>query len=322
MIFWLPWILFVVFFSTHFELMIDAFFFNYHNSIVERYSSDVGWFAPFFSGGGYCSEARSFILALDKVGYHNISIAQHGDSWNDEYVRGQDVHEKSIIAKYVKLGHPDGYPKISICHSEPGAWYLPNPRYHTSPCPFIRPNSKLKFYKVGRTMFETDSIPSGWPERLNVMDEVWVPTEESKKIFMNHGVHPEKLRVIPETVDTEFFQYTHQYTKIFNKYGLTHLQNDVSQDMFNFLFVGKFELRKGIDLLIEAYFKEFSALDNVRLILLTSSYHSSEEFDMQIQSIIEEKNLMTQAPPRYTILSNVDQGALPGLYSYVDILVS
>lgn len=58
---------------------------------------------------------------------------------------------------------------VAICHSEPGAWHPA--RYKTSRCP---PSQAL--YTVGRTMFETDRVPSGWSERMNQMDEIWVPT--------------------------------------------------------------------------------------------------------------------------------------------------
>ena len=90
---------------------------------------------------------------------------------------------------------------ISVCHSEPGAWHAPWPRYETKRCPSL--GSK---YYIGRTMFETDRIPSDWSNRLNFMDEVWVPTEHSRGIFETYGVQKEKLRVVGEAVDTSFFK--------------------------------------------------------------------------------------------------------------------
>ena len=62
-------------------------------------------------------------------------------------------------------------------------------------------------YKIGRTMFETNTIPSGWVQRLNYMDEIWVPTEFAFKIFEENGVPGEKLRIFEEAVDTNFFSY-------------------------------------------------------------------------------------------------------------------
>ena len=56
-------------------------------------------------------------------------------------------------------------------------------------------------------MFETNTIPSGWVQRLNYMDEIWVPTEFAFKIFEENGVPGEKLRIFEEAVDTNFFSY-------------------------------------------------------------------------------------------------------------------
>jgi hypothetical protein len=45
----------------------------------------VWWFAPFFSGGGYASEAVAFALALARVPHGmeegRLWITQHGDSY-------------------------------------------------------------------------------------------------------------------------------------------------------------------------------------------------------------------------------------------------
>ena len=65
-------------------------------------------------------------------------------------------------------------------------------------------------YNIGRTMFETDTIPSGWVDRLNYMDEVWVPTYFSREVFAANGVHMDKLRVVEEAVDTTFFTYSNR----------------------------------------------------------------------------------------------------------------
>jgi len=54
-------------------------------------------------------------------------------------------------------------------------------------------------------MFETDRLPDGWHLRLNQMDQLWVPTHFAKDIFEANGVVPEKLRVLGEPVDIDFF---------------------------------------------------------------------------------------------------------------------
>ena len=45
----------------------------------------VWWFAPFLSGGGYCSEAISLVQSLEPL-VASVSITHHGDSYNDKCV--------------------------------------------------------------------------------------------------------------------------------------------------------------------------------------------------------------------------------------------
>jgi hypothetical protein len=49
-------------------------------------------------------------------------------------------------------------------------------------------------YKVGRTMFETNSLPKHLVEHCNSMDEVWVPTEFNRcgfdTLFMDDSAFP------------------------------------------------------------------------------------------------------------------------------------
>jgi glycosyltransferase involved in cell wall biosynthesis len=292
---------------------------------------ELAWHAPFYSGGGYCSEARSFIQALVKVGYTNLTVHQHGDSWNENYIAGQNLEENILIRQYDDTYKQNGSALINICHSEPGAWYVPTPRYRTFPCPDCSSKNGDPCFKIGRTMFETDSIPDGWVPRLNYMDEVWVPTKESKEIFEKAGVSPSKLRVVAETVDTDFYSPITNYQPLLKKkkYNLQKYKELLSinfDETFIFLFIGKFEQRKGIDLLIQSYYEEFSSNDNVLLLLLTSAYHSSSNFDNQIEEIIFKKGLhqlrnhSSENPP-YLILTDIHQDAMPVLYSLADVLV-
>lgn len=292
---------------------------------VETFSNNVNWFAPFYTGGGYSSEAISFVKALDKVGVKNFTITQHGDSWNQDFVEGQEESERRLLAKYEMLLKTVGYPRISICHSEPGAWYTPTPNYHTSRCPntFPHKDGHLSYYKVGRTMFETDRLPSGWLPRLQYMDELWVPTEHMRQIFLQHDVPAEKLHVIEEAVDTDLYQPLPRRHVHYEKYQLQALRR-LPENFFVFLFVGKFEARKGMDILLEAYLKEFhKPEDNVVLVLLTGAYHSSpQDFEGQIQRMLREKKVDSTAfSPNYIVLSQVQANAMPVLYSFADALV-
>lgn len=209
-------------------------------------------------------------------------------------------------------------------------------------------------------MFETDRIPSDWSNRLNFMDEVWVPTEHSREIFEKYGLQKDKLHVVGEAVDTTFFapqdirnigidnssseEFTvsqHSETRKILKY----IKKRVLEGTFIILFVGKWEERKGIKLLLNSFYEEFSDVDDVLLVILTSAYHSGGHFEDESKKIIIElgermirnstipsnvtknmKNKMKKAvqndPVTRLVFSNLPQRDLPALYSLSNVLVS
>lgn len=163
-------------------------------------------------------------------------------------------------------------------------------------------------------MFETDRLPADWPARLNLLDEIWVPTIFNKKIFVAQGVTESKIFVVPESVDVHFYtpaavvvnnndnrvsgggdgeiessrgekeqtgknqknQKNKQSAAAVSYYPLPRVPNrDEKKKLFAFLSIFKWEERKGWRFLFEAYLREFSAADPVVLYILTSNYHSS-----------------------------------------------
>jgi hypothetical protein len=105
----------------------------------------VDWYAPFYSGGGYSSEAFSFLQALNMV---NISIKpiHHGDTPNQAYLSGLSAIDEDLLFSHAKLEKRRKRRKskvIAVCHSEPGAWSTPHPKYQTTPCPPANAHYKI-----------------------------------------------------------------------------------------------------------------------------------------------------------------------------------
>ena len=215
-------------------------------------------------------------------------------------------------------------------------------------------------------MFETDRIPSDWSDRLNFMDEVWVPTEHSRGIFEACGVEAEKLHVVGEAVDTSFFkpqnisnigvdigiEYSSSDEFIGNQDEeagnvLKYIKSRALDGTFIVLFVGKWEERKGIKLLISSFYEELNDVDDVLLVMLTSAYHSTNHFEDETNNVLlkleEElistnhkssdkredmkiRNKMKKAreniPVTRLIFSDLPQRDLPSLYSLSNVLVS
>lgn len=305
---------------------------------------EVTWYAPFYSGGGYSSEAMAFLESVDSVKdrtdvdiSRHFSIHHHGDSLNAAHIDGLTLREKRLLMRYQRSygNTSDCRLEISICHSEPGAWYAPQPFYYTSPCPPISINRwrAQHTYHIGRTMFETDRVPDGWLPRLDFMDEIWVPTAFSKAVFIKSGVNASKLFVVPEPVNTDFYRpsalsaLSQEEIVSFRLGPLLSIPADYTV----FLFVGKVEARKGISLLLHAYFDAFQSEETVMLLLLTSSYHSTGDFERAVAEAMASvrrsgssavDGSFSAAPlPSYRILTGIPQGGMPYLYSFVDALV-
>jgi len=252
------------------------------------------WSAPFYSGGGYCSEAHDFVQGLAEI--FDVGIQQHGDSYNREYVNKLQIEKRQLLGELDRRfrdvtawGFQRGdRPIISVCHSEPGAWHPP--RYSTSRCP-----PKIATYKVGRTMFETDRLPAAWADKITrTVDEVWVPTSFHRRIFADNGVQPWRIHVIGEAVDTEFFdkskalphfEWGEHVLPIFGE-GQSITNPVVCKRKYVSIF--KWEKRKGYDVLLQAFDAEFSKRDGACLFIKTQAYHSSLDFDKLVRDALGE----------------------------------
>lgn len=285
----------------------------------------VEYFAPFYSGGGYCSEAFAFAFAMTLYNMTFI-LRHHGDSHNREFIDGLSIKERHLLEHNDgSLSYLPSFKKeqrkftITICHSEPGAWYTPYPKYHTSRCPPTTAN-----FKIGRTMFETDAIPTGWSERLNYMDEIWVPTKFSQEIFIKNGVNASKIRVVREPVDTDFYIPIDTSTvNLPTASKLSSLIKYKNEDYLIFLFCGKWENRKGVNILLKAFFSEFNENENVILTIVTSAYHSTSDFLGEIKKSIalESLEVSDNMFKKLLIMSQVPQTEMPILYNLANVLV-
>ena len=239
--------------------------------------------------------------------------------------------------------------RIVVCHSEPGAWHAPYPNYQTQRCPPVKEDGgPVQTLNIGRTMFETDSVPDGWIQRLNYMDELWVPTSFQAGIFERAGVDPNKIQIVGEGVDTDFYKPTSSIEESGANGGklqeallkaekplIESLRNYRYKGFTLFLFVGKWEERKGVKLLLTSFYKEFKAEEKALLLVLTSAYHSSSDFDAQVDETLVDEGLMTQAErdgeddnsesrkkrKKVLLLTDLSQISMPPLYSLASALV-
>ena len=213
---------------------------------------NVVWQSPVFDTSGYANEARNFILGLTDKGVNVKTIPKE---WSSSKVELSKVENNKVQDKY-SLDHTDENNKLVKSCSN----YFKSLRdnyFHVSHN--FPPNfqvNKRALMNIGRTMFETDSIPEDWVNNCNRMDEIWVPSEFNVESFAKAGVEREKLVKIHESVDIKKFDI-----------NIKPLKDVKKINAFKFLSVFDWSLRKGWDVLIDGFIKEFRNNQKVVLIL-------------------------------------------------------
>lgn len=275
----------------------------------------VVWYAPFWSGGGFSTEARSFVEGLlPHSAEFPLTIQQCGDAINDEFVARMSDDTRNML-KGLFHGEPNAASSIAVCHIQPYLWHGTSGVRADVKCPV----GGVARYRVGRVMFETDRFPADWLPVLNGADELWVPTHFHKRTFAAHGVDESKLVVIPEGVDVRRYDPAAVYPYELPGYRAGD---------YKFLSVFKWEERKGWRTLLEAFVREFTAHDNVALYILTHAlgwHHTGpgDDYRREAAGFITEMALPKGHPlPRIFFLpEDLAEDQMAGLYKAADAFV-
>lgn len=258
----------------------------------------VRWRGPIFNPSGYAAEAINFILPLSRR--VSLGIQHFNNSYSENFIAGLKEEERSRLFRL-----RDKYPGISG-----GIVIEHNPANGFSCVPDAA-------YRIGRTMFETDRLGPEWVVACNQMDEVWVPSQFNVETFANSGVERDKLRVVPEAVDEiEFDPAKHE------PLDLPHRART------NFLSIFEWSRRKGWDVLLAAYLREFTAEDDVCLYVRTYLFGKPNgdpgaAIEQRIREYAATLNLGNKSLPRIHVIAHqVPQAELPRLYKAADCLVA
>jgi glycosyltransferase involved in cell wall biosynthesis len=167
--------------------------------------------------------------------------------------------------------------------------------------------------RIGRTAFGADRLPNGWATRCNEMDEVWVPNLFCQDTFAASGVNEEKLRVVHTGVDTQRFRP-----------GLPPMSLSCDR-RFRFLSITDLHPRRGTDVLLRAYLEEFSAKEDVALILRACARRDAQvSAEADLAFFIErELGLKLENTAEVIVLDGpITPAELPRLYASADALVT
>ena len=120
------------------------------------------------------------------------------------------------------------------------------------------------------TFFETDRLKPKEVKMINNLDGIFVASNWAKEVLTNNGVNV-PISVSPLGIDP----------KVFNNMVNTLINKD--QNKYIFLNIGKWEIRKGHDVLLDVFNNAFDEHDNVELWMLNHNpFLSQEENNMWI----------------------------------------
>tara|TARA_B100000131_G_scaffold323028_1_gene379335 strand:- start:1560 stop:2690 length:1131 start_codon:yes stop_codon:yes gene_type:complete len=127
--------------------------------------------------------------------------------------------------------------------------------------PFSRHRSNK--YKIGYFYWEADSLPIEWQRDILCLNEIWAPCKLVKKACLRAGFRgPIEILPTPFSRTQEGPTDTMFPSPISDNFLL-------SDGIFKFYSIFQWHKRKGYSDLLKAYYEEFSADDNVVLIIKT-----------------------------------------------------
>ena len=153
-------------------------------------------------------------------------------------------------------------------------------------------------------VFESTRIPATIQPAIQGADQVWVPSAWGRDVLLAHGIHADRIRIVPEGVDGTRFH--------------AHGRRPRSTARpFRFLTVGKYEQRKNIDLTIEAFAQVYANQPDLELVIKSNYFTNHRQKYDRLQGKISDLGLNN-----VTLLwGEMTEAQLADLYRACDVFV-
>lgn len=227
--------------------------------------------AALHDSSGYSEASRNYLAALDtlvKKGEIELcAVSPKFEMWNT------DVGPyRALIDHYcAKSFEPD----LQILHLTPDCYQ----KYISS-----------KYLSIGYAAWETSKLPDKWVGQINALDEIWCPSAWNVDVFQSSGI----------TIPTHRIPHAINVPDLLARADGEHLDFNIPAGKFAFYSIFQWTERKNPYGLLKTFFSEFTAKDDVVLVL--KSYvksHGAPERDFirsEIQRVRQSMYLNDAAP--------------------------
>jgi len=159
-------------------------------------------------------------------------------------------------------------------------------------------------------------VPRAWVEPLQRdVDELWVPSESVRAMYLAAGIPPERVAVLANGVDLELFSAEGDRYPLPAQAGA----DDDGGRPLRFLFVGGLIWRKGPDVLLEAFRAAFAGSEEA--VLVVKDFGADGIYREGERAAIAEHAAAGALPRVLLIDSELAERELAALYRACDVLV-
>jgi glycosyltransferase involved in cell wall biosynthesis len=189
----------------------------------------------FYSNHSLSIVNRNLAIELDKKGL-DVFITPI-----DSFVHDQKLNLEQVKTLKRLESNSTAEPDVQIRHSYPPMWRYP-----------VSKKTKVIYIQP----WEYSRVPYEWTQKWeSFADAVITPSRWTADKYLNAGVNPEKVFVIPNGYDPSIYNLEKEQSQFFDS------------KRFTFLFVGMHQARKGLDILLNIWKDCFVRADNVQLFI-------------------------------------------------------
>jgi autotransporter strand-loop-strand O-heptosyltransferase len=218
--------------------------------------------APYIGTTGFNNHSRDFFRGLSKrIEHLKVRNYTVGQTWkgfsntpHDDEPYLNDI-DKKILYKQSLWNSNNELEDFNIYQSYGNNF---EPDFHI----VLNETNHYYFYndydkpKIAYVVWETTLQPEEFFNRLKSFDEVWVPSKWQKDCMINQGYDENKIKIVPEGIDSNVF-YPEKVDFL----------DEYKDGRFKFLLFGRWDYRKSTKEIIETFLKTFDKHEPVDLVV-------------------------------------------------------
>ena len=239
---------------------------------------------------GYNNHSKNFFTSLNKLA--PVKIRNY--TYHDDLSYLSDEQLNMIIQQDwqdppYKIGTPfnriPNIPLVNIVLNESHHYYF----YDQYESPMIA-------YNVWES---TRQMPEYF-NRILQYDQFWCPTEWQRRCTIEQGYPEDRVKVVPEGVNGQIFKpFNAIYKRLQSRLALYNKYN-IPENKISFMIFGRWDYRKSVQEMCEAFFDVFKDNDRVVLVISADNPFSSDGFKTTEERL--EKTVPNYDPKKVIVL--------------------